>query len=141
MKKIIKKYITKYLLKYFYGSSKNYYYVRDHVKFYLFLRWLSELVKDEKDTEDVMISIASYMYHNNLDLPFTDIFVVANIVCICTKRPGLWIGKAGSIIDQITNNINFNVNGEKIHNFQIKLLETTKGAVIDIYNYIKVFEY
>lgn len=60
MKKTIKKYITKYLLKYFNGSSKNYYYVRDHVKFYLFLRWLSEFVKNEEDTQDVMASIASF---------------------------------------------------------------------------------
>ena len=79
MKKLFKKCISKYLLKYFNGSSENYYYVRDHVKFYLFLRWLSEFVKDEKDTRDVMISIANYMYHNNLDLPFTYIFVVDNI--------------------------------------------------------------
>ena len=141
MKKLFKKCITKYLLKYFNGNSENYYYVRDHVKFYLFLRWLSEFVKDEKDTMEVMTSIANYMYHNNLDLPFTDIFIVENIICICTIRPGLWIGKAGSIMDKITNNINFNVKGEKIHNFKITILETTKGAVIDIYNYMKVFEY
>lgn len=139
MKNIIKKYIIKYLLKYFNGSSKNYYYVKDHVKFYLFLRWLSEFVKNEEDTSHVMCSIASYMYYNKLDLPFTDIFVVENVVCICTRRPCLWIDKKGCIIDEIIKKLNFNLKGEKIHNFKIQLLETTKGAVVDIYNYIKVF--
>lgn len=138
MKKIIKKYITKYLLKYFNGSSKNYYYVRDHVKFYLFLRWLSEFVKNEEDTKDVMASIASFLYYKRLDLPFTDIFVVENVVCICTRRPGLWIGKAGRTIDEIIKKLNFNLKGEKIHNFKIQLLETTKGAVVDVYGYMKV---
>jgi hypothetical protein len=138
MKKIIKKHITKYLLKYFNGSSKNYYYVRDHVKFYLFLRWLSEFVKNEEDTKDVMASIASFLYYKRLDLPFTDIFVVENVVCICTRRPGLWIGKAGCIMDEIIKKLNFNLKGEKIHNFEIQLLETTKGAVVDVYGYMKV---
>ena len=98
MKKIIKKCIIKYLLKYFNGSPKNYYYVRDHTRFYLFLRWLAELVKNEEDTIHVMILIASYMHYNNLDLPFTDIFVVGNTVCVCTRKPSLWIGKADCII-------------------------------------------
>lgn len=141
MKKIIKKYITKYLLKYFNGSSKNYYYVRDHVKFYLFLRWLSEFVKNEEDTQDVMASIASYMYYNRLDLPFTDIFVIKNVICVCTRRPGLWIGKKGSIMDKIIKKLNFDSKGEKIHDFKIQILETTKGAVVDVYGYMKVFDY
>lgn len=79
------------------------------------------------------------MYYTRLDLPFTDIFVIENVVCICTRRPGWWIGKAGCIINEISKKLNFNLKGEKIHNFKIKLLETTKGAVVDVYDYIKVF--
>ena len=141
MKKLIKKCITKYLLKYFSGnrSSKNYQYVRDHVRFYLFLRWLVEFVKNEKDTKHVMVSIASYMYYNHLNLPFTDIFVIGDVVCVCTTRPGFWIGKAGSTINKITKQINFNLEGYQTHNFKITLLETTRGSAVDISNYIKIF--
>lgn len=144
MKKIIKNRIknciTKYLLKYFNGSrrSKNYQYMRDHVRFYLFLRWLSEFVKNEEDTKHVTASIASYMYCNNFSLPFTDIFVVGDIVCICTSRPGMWIGKAGSTLDEITKNINFNLSGKQTHNFKITLLENTQSSVDDVFNYMKV---
>ena len=142
MKKIIKKYITKYLLKYFNSnrSSKNYKYVRDNIRFYLFLRWLSEFVKNEKDTNHVIITIAKYMYDNNLNLPFTDIFVIDNVICVCTTRPGFWIGKSGSTIDKITEKINFNIEGKQIHNFKITFLEVTKHTIIDIDNYIKVLE-
>lgn len=140
MKKIVKKCITKYLLKYFQGSSKNYYYQRDHIKFYLFLRWLSEFVKNEEDTQDVMIAIADYMYSNRIELPFTDIFVIENIVCVCTIRPGLWIGKSGSVMDGLLKRLNFNIDDKKIHNFKIQLLETTKGAIVDVYGYINVYD-
>ena len=137
MKKLIKKYIIKYLLKYFNSnrSSKDYQCVRDHFKFYLFLRWLAEFVKDKENTVHVIASIASYMYCNKLYLPFTDIFVVDNIVCIYTIKPSSWIGKAGCIVDKITEKMNFNLEGKQTHNFQIKFLETTKGAVNDIYNF------
>lgn len=141
MKKIIKKYIIKYLLRYFNDnrSSKDYQYVRDHVRFYLFLRWLAEFIKNEEDTEHVLSSIAHYMYYNHLNLPFTDIFVVGDVVSVCTTRPGFWIGKSGSTIDEITKKINFNLEGKQTHNFKITLLETTQGAVIDILTRIKIF--
>lgn len=140
MKKIIKNCITKYLLKYFNGNHrfKHYQYVRDHVRFYLFLRWLSEFVKNEEDTKHVTASIASYMYCNNFSLPFTDIFVVGDVVCICTSRPGMWIGKAGSTLDEITKNINFNLKGKQTHNFKITLLENTQSSVDDVFNYMKI---
>lgn len=140
MKKIIKKCLIKYLLKYFQGSSKNYYYQRDHLKFYLFLRWLSEFVKNEEDTQDVMISLAHYMHYNRTVLPFTDIFVIENIVCVCTTRPGLWIGKSGSVMDSILKKLNFNIDDKKIHNFKIQLLETTRGAIADINSYINIYQ-
>lgn len=145
MKKLIKNYIkkciTKYLLKYFNGSrrDKHYQYIRDHVRFYLFLRWLAEFVKNEEDTEHVLSSIAHYMYYTQLNLPFTDIFVVGDAVCVYTTRPGMWIGKGGSTIDKITEKINFNLEGKQTHNFKITLLETTQGAVVDILTRINTF--
>lgn len=140
IKNRIKNCITKYLLKYFNGNrrSKNYQYMRNHVRFYLFLRWLSEFVKNEEDTKHVTASIASYMYHNNFSLPFTDIFVVSDVVFICTSRPGMWIGKGGSTLDEITKNINFNLVGKQTHNFKITLLENTQSSVDDVFNYMKV---
>lgn len=140
MKKLIKKYITKYLLRYFNGdrSSKDYQYVRDHIRFYLFLRWLAEFVKNEEDTEHVLSSIASYMYYTQLILPFTDIFVVSDVVCICTTRLGMWIGKGGSTINKITKKINFNLEGKQTHNFKITFLENTQRSAVDVSNYIKI---
>lgn len=128
----MKKLIIRFLQRRF---IRNYYYVRDNAKFYHFLRWIAEFVNDKDVTDHVMCSIASYMYKNGVKLPFSDIFVIGDMVIVCTLRPSMWIGKGGSTMDGITEELNFN---KKDYNFNIRMFETTHNAVANIASYIHV---
>ena len=127
MKRLFKKLIEKYLKKHLTAHPKHYY----------FLRWLSSLVEDKNKLVDVYGSIAGYFYHKQNDLTytnvmeymhFTDIFVVDNNVYIYTQRPGMWIGKSGQTIDSVQDRMNLNVNGQKVHDYKIYLIEDLDSA-------------
>ena len=130
MKKLIEKFIHKLL--------RNCYKNRKRV---LFARWLAEFVRNEYSTTNAMADIATYLVRNNEGLsalPFTDIFVVGNIVYVCTTRPGLWIGKGGSTVEAIEHIFNYNVRDEKIADYHIRFIEVKDMAVNDIANYIHI---
>jgi len=105
---------------------------------YYFARFLSELVKDQKKTDDVIFTIANYFITNNkgVKFEFNDIFVVGDIVYVNTIRPGYWIGKGGSTVDEITKLLNYNKFGEKIGNYEIRFLEQRGGAVSRIASFM-----
>lgn len=105
---------------------------------YHFLRWLAEHTKDEKATKNVLSDIALFMFKNNTDIPFTDIFVVDENIYVYTVRPGLWIGKAGHIMDEILHYINYDSSDNNVSNYKIQLLENTKGAEAEIITSIRV---
>ena len=122
MKWLIKKIIFKYL--------------KSSTKHYCFLRWLAELIKDEKVTKDVYSSIAYWLFtHDDTAkyLQFSDIFVVDNIVYIYTFRPGLWIGKAGRTVDDLMHSMNYNARDKKIHDYRINFIEERHSAWADIH--------
>ena len=123
---MFKRLIKRYLLK-----KLNY----AHPKHYHFLRWLAEIVKDEKKTKDVYASIANYMFENDSAqryLQFSDIFVVDDLVVIYTYRPGLWIGKGGSTMKEIENRLNYNLDGVKVNDYNITFVEEVHSAFADI---------
>jgi len=137
MKKWFKKKIEKYLKKHLTGHPKHYH----------FLRWLASLVEDNNTLTDVYASIAGYFYHKQSEygnwnifdaMCFTDIFVVDNNVYVYTQRPGMWIGKAGRTIDEVEDRMNLNVNGKKVHDYKIKMIEDTKSADCYIRRTIRV---
>lgn len=112
-----------------------------HPKDYHLLRYLVSVVEDEDLTKDVRHSIASWMFTTNrTNYPFSDIFVVDDVVYICTVRPGLWIGKGGETVDSLTNNLNTKVDGIKYRNLQVKFIESTNDAVSDVYDYLRTLE-
>ena len=126
MKKLIKYYLKKHL-----DCS--------HPKNYYFLRFLSEMVKDDNTNNFVFAGIARFMFSNGINLPFSDIFVIDNTIYVYTLRPGLWIGRGGETIEKIKNEINSNTEGQRLHNYSIQLLEEYKNANHYIYHYVRVY--
>ena len=53
----------------------------------------------------------------------TDIIVLENDVYLYTKRPGLWIGKSGSTLKSLEDRMNHNLDGERIHDYSINIIE------------------
>ena len=126
MKKLIKNYLKRHL-----NCS--------HPKNYYFLRFLSEMVKDDNSNNLVFAGIARFMSGNGVNLPFSDIFVIDNIIYVYTLRPGLWIGRGGETIKKIENEINYNIEGQKIDTYSIQLLEEFKNANHYIHYNIRVY--
>ena len=129
MKNLINNQIKKYLTKKFNCS---------HPKHYHFLRWLASLVMNKEEVKDVCRSIAYWIYntkHDNLIAYTHDILVINNKVYIYTYRPGLWIGKAGCIVDDCEHSINHNIDGEKIHDYKINFIEIHKTPWTELYGY------
>ena len=107
---------------------------------YLFARLLAEIVKNEKATEDILISIANYFvkYHNGERFQFNDIFVVGNIIYVNTIRPGYWIGKRGSEADRLLVECNYNAKMEKIANYEIRFVEVMTDAQTKVASYVRI---
>lgn len=53
----------------------------------------------------------------------TDILVLGNDVYLYTKRPGIWIGKFGSTLKSLEDRVNHNLDGERIHDYSINIIE------------------
>lgn len=67
----------------------------------------------------------------------TDIIVLGNDVYLYTKRPGIWIGKAGSTLESLEHRINHNIYDEKIHDYKIHIIEDRDS----IFNMISTSHY
>ena len=53
----------------------------------------------------------------------TDIIVLENDVYLYTKRPGWWIGKSGSTLKSLEDTMNTNIDGERIRDYKIHIIE------------------
>lgn len=53
----------------------------------------------------------------------TDILVLGNDVYLYTTRPGFWIGKSGSTLKSLEDRVNHNLDGEKINDYEINIIE------------------
>lgn len=67
----------------------------------------------------------------------TDIIVLENDVYLYTKRPGIWIGKAGSTLESLEHRMNHNIYDEKIHDYKIHIIEDQDS----IFNMISTSHY
>ena len=67
----------------------------------------------------------------------TDILVLGNDVYLYTRRPGLWIGKSGSTLKSLEDRMNHNLDGEKIHDYEINIIEDKDS----IFNMISTTHY
>ena len=119
MKSLVRKYIVKQFCKSSRPSSEK----------YIFLRWLAEKTKDRKETNYVIRTIAYFLEETNLILPYTDIFLVGKRVYIVTVRPGLWIGKGGSVVNNLLKRINCGLDGTKNSDYSVDFIEPKDSAV------------
>ena len=127
MKRIIKNYLAKKLNV---ARPKN----------YAFLRWLVGFVECKEDKENVLASIANWIYYGkHYGLPLTDLFVIDNTIYLYTMRPSLWIGKSGKTIDSCADSINYNIDGEKVHDYQIQIMEDVESPNVKINLYMRVY--
>jgi len=127
MKRLIKNYVKKRLSV-------------AHPENYAFLRWLVGFVSNEKVNEDIICGVASWLYHTkNYNFPITDLFVIDNTIYLYTTRPSLWIGKRGSTIESCQDALNFNVDGEKVHDYGIHIMEDIVSPTYKIHGYWRVY--
>ncbi len=128
MQNIIRKNICKFLQKYLRNNLAKY-----HPKTYLFVRWIISLIEDEDEANDVVRYIALWMAHNDkVNNPFTDIFLVGDIIYIVTDRPGLWIGKYGKNMDDLIEYI----RKMTWHKYTINLIETNVSNRVTAVKYV-----
>lgn len=104
---------------------------------YYFYRWIIEKFAVNKDEMNkILVYLTAWMVikeHESLHQYLSDIFVFDGRIYIYTRRPGLWIGKAGCIIDDLIHSINYN-DGEKIYDYHIELIEDLSSYPTQVYN-------
>ena len=100
---------------------------------YLSIRLIAELVKDKESTQYVIDKIADYIRYENLDkvILFSDIFVLGDEVYILTVRPGIWIGKQGTTINELKTNLNVDVMGNLIHKYHLNLIDDRFSPIVE----------
>lgn len=107
---------------------------------YYFYRWIIDSVINKEEVNDVIRSISYWMtkddYKSRLSTYLTDIFVMNNDIYLYTRRPGLWIGKCGSNIDDLVHSVNFNINDERIHNYKIEIIEDTNSNTTNLVKWV-----
>lgn len=104
-----------------------------------FWYFVAEILTDKKKRKEISRSISYHIYtHNTSGLQSMmvgyDLFVINNRIYLITQRPGIWIGKGGAYIDELTKTINYNVDGKKIYDYHIDLVEDKVSQMSDIYN-------
>jgi hypothetical protein len=126
MKKLIRKYLRKKL----YGINIP--------KHYVFLRWLADIVKDEIITNEICHQLAYWLdYHPDFKGMLNDLFIIDNQVYIYTITPSIWIGKAGSVLENITHFLNYEDDGQKVADFQVNLIQVADTAPFSqVYHYL-----
>ena len=119
MKRLLTKYLNYYFCKHY--NNKNY-------KSYLFHRWLAQLIYTYipiiycSNIDSYLFDFAGVVYECP-QAQLTDVFHVGNIIYIVTTTPGEWIGKKGKFISDLEHSINYNLEGIKIHDFKLRIIE------------------
>jgi len=73
-------------------------------KNYALWRGLINCFVSKRKTEEALYQINKYLFFKGANFAvwdFTDIFVLGDVLVICTRRPGLWIGGHGSVCDDL----------------------------------------
>lgn len=125
MKRLIKKIAANLAYKKFNAFGDAYHHISTRGTYYFFYRWLAALAENKDAREHVLCTIARYIDMNGLfNVPFTDIFIIKDSVILVTRRPGMWIGKSGSTIEELTGLINYN----SLRNYKIQIIEDNFSA-------------
>ena len=73
-------------------------------KNYALWRGLINCFVNKRKTEEALYQINKHLFLKGANFAvwdFTDIFVIGDVLVICTRRPGLWIGAHGSVCDEL----------------------------------------
>ena len=80
----------------------------------------------KKQYRDVCRLISAWFVETEKSLntyQLTDILILENDVYIYTRGPGIWIGKSGSTLKSLEDRMNHNLDGDKIHDYSINIIE------------------
>ena len=80
----------------------------------------------KKQYRDVCLLISNWFIETGKSTStyqLTEILVLGNDVYLYTKRPGIWIGKFGSTLKSLEDRVNHNLDGDKIHDYSINIIE------------------
>lgn len=94
----------------------------------------------KKQYRDVCRLISAWFVETEKSLntyQLTDILILENDVYLYTKRPGLWIGKSGSTLKSLEDRMNHNLDGDRIHDYSINIIEDKDS----IFNMISTTHY
>ena len=94
----------------------------------------------KKQYRDVCRLISAWFVETEKSLntyQLTDILILENDVYLYTRRPGLWIGKSGSTLKSLEDRMNHNLDGDKIHDYSINIIEDKDS----IFNMISTAHY
>lgn len=136
MKRLIKKIAANLAYKKFNAFGDVYSRISTSDKYYFFYRWLAALAENKAENDHVLCTLARYIDTNRLfNIPFTDIFTIKDSVILVTRRPGNWIGKSGSTIEELTGLINNNSS----RNYKIQIIEDNFSAEKVCANWVSFF--
>lgn len=94
----------------------------------------------KKEYNDVCLFIGVWLIEKSQTLDtyqLTDIIVLGNDIYLYTKRPGIWIGKAGSTLESLEHRMNYSIYGERINDYKIHIIEDKDS----IFNMISTSHY
>ena len=94
----------------------------------------------KKQYRDVCLLISNWFIETGKSTStyqLTDILVLGNDVYLYTKRPGIWIGKSGTTLKSLEDRVNHNLDGDKIHDYSINIIEDKDS----IFNMISTAHY
>ena len=94
----------------------------------------------KKQYRDVCRLISAWFVETEKSLntcQLADILVLENDVYLYTKRPGIWIGKSGTTLKSLEDRMNHNLDGERIHDYKINIIEDKDS----IFNMISTAHY
>lgn len=126
MKQRIKKIIGDWLIKYIDNHRSN---LKKNYARYILVRLIAELITDKWVNKNLVWDVASFHYNHAFFqkyphlMTFTDMFVVNNRLFLFLERPGIWIGKGGTDIDALQRFINSDIDGNKVSDYKISILE------------------
>lgn len=101
--------------------------------------YLGKKLQDQQEIDDVYYGLAK-MYKGDTwlleNFEINDMLVLKNKIYIHIGPPGIFIGRGGENINNLTNTINTNANGETIHNFKFDIIEDNTSWRRHVHSYV-----
>jgi len=103
--------------------------------------YLGKKLQDQREIDDVYYGL-SKMYKDETwlleNFEINDMLVLKNNIYIHVGRPGIFIGRGGENVENLTTAINTNANGETIHNFKFDIFEDNTSWRRHVNSYVRL---